>query len=97
MITAPAARSRATTSASRVAGVETALVPYVRQLAGDVDVVFDRDRDAQQRQPLAGIEAALRGLGLLTRGVSQDDAVAAQLRVQPRDPVQIDLEQAPAR
>ena len=64
-----------------------------REFTGDVDVVLDRDRDAQQRQPLAGVEAALRGQGLLARGLGQHHAEAAQLRVQPRDAVQVDLEQ----
>ena len=43
--------------------------------------------------PFAGIKATLRGQRFLTRGIGEDHAVAAQLWVQPRDAVQVDLEQ----
>ena len=49
-----------------------------RHLAGDVDVVLDGDRHAEQRQPLTRVEAGLRGGRLPTRGVGQHDAVGPQ-------------------
>ena len=64
-----------------------------REFAGHVVVVLDRDRDTEQRQPLAGIEASLRGQRFPTRGLGQHHTVAAQLRVQARDAVQVDLQQ----
>ena len=93
MTTAPAARSRRTTSASRVAAGPWRAAAVSRHLAGDVDIVFDRDRHAQQRQPFTGVEAALRGGRLFARGVSQHHAVGPQLRIQAGNPFQIDLEQ----
>jgi hypothetical protein len=64
-----------------------------RHLAGDVDIVLDRDRHAEQGQSLARVQAVLRHGGLVTRAVAQHHAVAAQLAVQARDPFQVDLEQ----
>jgi hypothetical protein len=58
----------------------------------DVDVVFDRDRDAQQRQPLAGVETVLCGRGFLARGLHQHRAVAAQLRIQACDAFQVKVQ-----
>ena len=47
-------------------------------LPRDVDVVLDRDRHAEQRQPLTGVEAVLRGRASW-RAVGEHDAVGAQL------------------
>ena len=93
MITAPAARSRLTTSASWAAGVDTALLPHGVSSPPTSTSSLIATGTPEQRQPLAGVEAALRGQGLLARGVGQNHAEAAQLGIQPRDAVQINLEQ----
>ena len=61
-MTAPAARNRRTTSASSVAGRMRPAAPERGRHACDVDVVLDRDRDAQQGSGLAGRTPAV-GLG----------------------------------
>ena len=53
MITAPAARSRRTTSESAGRGLAVGVAAVGGDLAGDVDVVLDRDRHAEQRPPVA--------------------------------------------
>ena len=68
-----------------------------RYLTGDVDAVFDRDRHPEQRQPLAGVQPVLRRGGLVTRAVGQHHAVTAQLAIQARNPLQVDLEQLGCR
>jgi hypothetical protein len=62
-------------------------------LAGDVDIVLDRDGHTEQRQPLARVQPALRGRRLRTRRTLQHYPVCAQDRVQSVDPVQVCLEQ----
>ncbi len=62
--TAPASRSRRTTSASRSAGGWRPAAAELRRLAGQVDVVLDRHRDAEQRRAVAAREAAVGLLGL---------------------------------
>ena len=64
-----------------------------RDLTRDVDVVLDRDRHAEQWQPLACVEAGLRGRGLPARRVGEDDTVCPQLWIQPEDAVQVQVEQ----
>ena len=61
-ITAPAARSLRTTSASAGAGRTHARCAEHRRHTGDVDVVLDRDRHPQQRGVLPGGAPAV-GLG----------------------------------
>ncbi len=92
-MTAPASRSLRTTSASSALAGPYASGAVRRHLACDVDVVLDRDRHAEQRQPLTVVEAGLRDDRLLTRGVGQHDAVGPQLWIQPRDAVQVEVEQ----
>ncbi|CFE52937.1 Uncharacterised protein [Mycobacterium tuberculosis] len=64
-----------------------------RHLPGDVDIIFDGDRHAQERQPLTGVEALLGGLGLRTRPVELHHPVGAQVAVQTLNSLQVDLEQ----
>ena len=59
MTIAPAARNRRTTSASRLFARSVCRGSPSRHLAGDVDVVFDRDSDTEKRQSFAGVDAAL--------------------------------------
>ncbi len=60
-----------------------------RCLAFDIDIVFDRDWNTQQREPLTGIEAML---GLHRFGNSAfvtHDAISVQVAVETRDPIEI--------
>ena len=63
------------------------------QLAGDVDVVLDRDGDPEKRQSFACIDAALRvgrfGAGL----VGAHGAVGVELGVESADPLEVHLQQ----
>ena len=52
-----------------------------RRLAGDVGVVLDRDRDAEQRALLAGAAAGVGLVGLGERALGEDDAVGVELRI----------------
>ena len=65
--------------------------PVGGDLAGDVDVVLDGDRDAQQRQPLPRVQTLLRGRGLLAGGSSEHHAVGPHFGIQPRDAFQVEL------
>ena len=62
-------------------------------LARDVDVVLDRDRDAEQRPLLSPAPAPVGLIGLDQRLLGEDDAERVQPRVQPRDPRQEQLRQ----
>ena len=90
---APAARSRRTTSASCVLGRPVGRRAPGRHLAGHVDVVLDRHRDAEQRQPLARVEPPL-GVGRLgPRRRSPDDPEGVQRRIESLDPLEVRFEQ----
>jgi hypothetical protein len=56
-----------------------------RQLAGHVDVVLDRDRHAEQRRPLGGLQALLRRPRLLERSLGAHDSEGVQDGVAPLD------------
>ena len=61
---APAARRRRTTSQSARGGLVDHAGAVRRQLAGDVHVVLDRDRHAEQRRASPAAQPRLRGVGL---------------------------------
>ncbi len=65
-----------------------------RTVGGDlsrhVGFVLDRDRDAVQRRR-AIAAARVGGVGGGERLVGQHDPVGAQVRVEPRDPLQVEL------
>jgi hypothetical protein len=61
-------------------------------LPGDVGVVLDRDRDAVERRRIRPAPAVGR-VGGNERLLGHDDPVRADLRVQARDPVQVQLGQ----
>jgi hypothetical protein len=65
--------------------------PVGRQLAGDVHVVLDRDRHAEQRRPVAGAQALLRHPRLLQRALGAHDPEGLQLAVQAIDAVEVQL------
>jgi hypothetical protein len=60
-------------------------------LAGDIDVILNGHRHAQQRQPLTAIKALLRARRLSTGSIPEYHPVGIQLRIQSRDPVQVEL------
>ena len=62
-------------------------------LAGNVDVVLDRDRHAQQRTPLSVLEALQCCVSLLECAFGAHGDERAQRRVQPLDPRQVELRQ----
>ena len=64
MITAPAARSRRTTSESAGCDRRVAVAAVAGDLARDVDVVLDRDRHAQQRARVSPAAAPVGLVGL---------------------------------
>jgi hypothetical protein len=66
-------------------------------LAGNVDVVLDRDRHAQQRTPLPVLEALQRCISLLECAFGANRDERAQRRVQPLDPCQVELGQLARR
>ena len=88
--TAPASRSRRTTSESRSAASPWASEPWAGDLSRHVGFVLDRDRDAVQRRR-AIAAARVGGVGGGERLVGKDDPVGAQVRVEPRDPLQVEL------
>ena len=53
--------------------------PAARDLAGDVDLVLDRDRHAEQRRVLAGAAAAVGGVGLGERALGVHGAERVEL------------------
>ena len=95
MITAPASRRRRTTSASARAGLAVRVRAERRQLAGDVDVVLDRDRHAQQRARVAAGAAARVGLvGFQPRALGEHDAERVQRAASSaRDPLEVQLDE----
>ncbi len=92
-ITAPAARSRLTTSASAGGRLRIGVAAVGGDLAGDVDVVLDRDRHAEQRPHVARAAAAVRLVGGGERLLAEHDAERVQQRVEPGDPRQEELHQ----
>ena len=91
--TAPASRRRRTTSASARAGPPWALVPARGHLAGDVDVVLDRDRHAQQRALAAGRAARVGLVGFQQRALGEHDPEGVQQRVVARDALEVELDE----
>ena len=63
------------------------------ELPGDVDVVLDRDRHTEQRQALAGIDLLLSRGRLTTGTLGHHHPVGPHLPVQPRDPIEVQLQQ----
>ena len=81
MITAPASRSRRTTSASAAARGLVRVGAPGGHLAGDVDVVLDGDRHAQQRRGSGRRPSGGVGLvGFEQRALGEDDAEGVQRR-----------------
>ena len=78
MITAPASRSRRTTSASARGGRLLGVGALGRHLAGDVDVVLDGDRHAQQRAPARRRGGGVGLVGLEQRPLGEHDAEGVQ-------------------
>ncbi len=97
MITAPASRSRRTTSASARGGLAVGVGAVSGDLAGDVDVVLDRDRHAQQRALAAGAAARVGLVGFQPRALGEHDAEGVQPRIQARDPLEVQRRRARAR
>ena len=62
-------------------------------LAGDVGVVLDRDRDAEQRARVAAAAAAVGLVGLDQRALGEHDAEGVERRVEPRDALEAGLGQ----
>ena len=67
------------------------------ELSGDVELVLDRDRDAQQRRRLAGVQSRLGVLGLRQRLLAEHDPERVQSRVEPLDPLEVELHQLARR
>ena len=88
-ITAPAARRRRTTSASAARGRAVGVAAVRGDLAGDVDVVLDRDRDAEQRALVAAAAAAVGLVGLGERALGEHDAEGVERRVEARDALEV--------
>ena len=66
---------------------------HARGLAGDVLRVLDRDRDAEQGAVVAGAAAAVRLSGVGERALGHHGAKGVQLRVEPLDPGEAELDQ----
>jgi hypothetical protein len=66
-------------------------------LARDVDLVFDRHRDAEQRRPVAVRPALVRAIGIGKRSLGEHRAERVQLAVQPLDPSERYLDQLASR
>jgi hypothetical protein len=64
-----------------------------RCLACDIEIIFDRDRNTQERKPHASIQEALRLYSLAGNRVMTHDPVSVQFTVEAGDPVQIQLDQ----
>ena len=97
MTIAPAARSARTTSASRWRGPPWARAAAGRDLAGDVRVVLDRHRHAEQRPPIAGAAARVGLVGLGQRAVGEHDAEGVELAGRPPDALQRRLDELARR
>ena len=61
------------------------------RLAGDVAVVLDRHRHAEQRPLVAALGAGVGLVGLGQRALGERHAVGVELRVEPRDALEVQL------
>ena len=68
-----------------------------RQFAGDVHVVLDRDRHAEQRRRPALAQAGLRGLGLGERALGAYGAERVDRRIQAGDALEAELDELARR
>ena len=96
-ITAPAERRRRTSSASAAAGPPWASLPKAVASPATSHVVLDRERDAEQRPRVARLGAPVGLVGLGQRALGEHDAVGVELRVEPRDPLEVQLGQLARR
>ncbi len=64
-----------------------------RHLAGDVDVVLDRNGHTEQRAGPPRVQPCLRLIGLGERALGQHDAKSVELWIEPLDPRQVALDQ----
>jgi len=62
-------------------------------LAGNVDVVLDRYRHAQQRALAAGAATRVGLVGLQAHALGEDHAKGVQLSVEPGDPIEVDVDE----
>ena len=90
-ITAPAVRRRRTISASAARRAVVGVAAEGGHLAGDVHVVLDRDRDAEQRPRVAALGARVGLVGLRQRALVEGDAVGVELAGRAVDAVQVEL------
>ena len=93
MITAPAARSRRTTSPSSAHGRGVAAATEGGDAAGDVDLLLDRDRDAVQRTgrlPAASARSRAAASARASSASTTENAFSAGSR--SRDPGQAGLD-----
>ena len=81
MTMAPASRRRAHDVGVALARAAVRQRAPGRDLAGDVGVVLDRHRHAEQRAPIAGAAARVGLVGLGQRAVGEDDAEGVDLGV----------------
>ena len=93
MITAPAARSRRTSSASSAAGPPWAAVPWVvtSPATSVVSLMATGTPSSGRSSPPGAAPVGLVGLG--QRAVGHDRPVGVHLRVDPLDPAQVELDQ----
>ncbi len=96
-MTAPAARSRATTAASSGAGARERAGTPARDVAREVDLVLDGDRHPEERAVLARGAPAIGLVCLGQRPVPQDGAERVQRGIERRDARQRELGQLPRR
>ena len=72
-------------------------MPLQVDLAGDVGVVLDHHRHAEQRALVARAAAAGGLVGLGERALGEHDAERVELRVDPRHPLEVELDQLARR
>jgi hypothetical protein len=63
------------------------------QLASNVNVILDGDREAQEWKPFPGVDSMLGLRRLATGAFGSHDAERVQLTVEARDPIQIQLDE----
>ena len=97
MTIAPASRSARTTSASRSRGPAVRQRAPRRDLAGDVGVVLDRHRHAEQRAPIAGAAARIGLVGLHQGAVGEHHAEGVELGVRLPDALERRLDELARR
>ncbi len=93
MTMAPASRRARTTSASRSRGPAVRQRAPGRDLPGDVGVVLDRHRDAEQRAPIAGAAAPVGLVGLHQGAVGEHDAEGVDLGIRLPDALERRLDE----